>query len=78
MHEVSGLFVNLIRDDGYADLDDADDGLNPPESLKDLPDLRPIGLIFPDDQDAQIRAIAQTTMAKMIASGIPDPWNTVN
>ena len=78
MCEVSGLFVNPVRDDGYADPDDADDGFSSPESLKDLPDFRPIGLIFPDDQDAYIRAIAQTTMAKMMASVKPDPWETAN
>jgi len=71
-------FLNLVRDDGYADPDDPDDGFSPPASLKDLPDLRPISLIFPKDQEAHIRAIAEPTMAKMMASGISAPWDSVN
>ena len=71
-------FINLVRDDGYADPDDPDDGLNPPGSLKDLPDLRPISFIFPKDQEAHVRAIAGATMVRMEASGISAPWDVVN
>jgi hypothetical protein len=71
-------FLNLVRDDGYADPDDLDDGFSPPDSLNDLPDLRPASLIFAEDQEAHIRAIAETTMAKMMASGISAPWDSVN
>lgn len=71
-------FINLVRDDGFADPDDPDDGFNPPGSLKDLPDLQPISLIFLEHQEARIRAIAETTMAKMMASGISAPQDVVN
>lgn len=71
-------FVNLVRDDGFTDPDDPDDGFSPPGSLKDLPDLRPIGLIFPEDHEVHIRAIAETTMAKMMTGGLSAPWDSVN
>jgi hypothetical protein len=71
-------FLNLVREDGYADPDDPDDGFNPPASLRDLPNLRPMALVFPKHQDAHISAVAEATMAKMMASGISGPWDIVN
>ena len=57
------LSIGAQERDGYAG--HPDDGFSPPGGLKDLPDLRPICLIFPEDREAHIRAIASPTIAKM-------------
>lgn len=60
------LSIGAQERDGYAAPDGhPDDGFSPPGGLKDLPDLRPIWLIFPEDREAHIRAIASPTIAKM-------------
>lgn len=64
-------FINLVRDDGYAD---PDEDLRPPVSLNDMSALRPFGEIFPKDQAAHICEVAEITFMDMIASGVAVPW----
>jgi hypothetical protein len=57
-------FLQMVREDGYADPDE-DACFDPPPSLEDLASLRPIALIFPVAQTDQIMAIAGMTLASM-------------
>jgi hypothetical protein len=54
----------MVRDDAYADPDE-ENCFDPPVSLKDIADLRPIALVFPKDQCDHITAIAMQTMKSM-------------
>jgi hypothetical protein len=57
-------FLQMVRDDGYADPDE-EDCFYPPNSLEDLKDLRPIGEVFPKDQIDHIMALALMTSNSM-------------
>ena len=67
-------FLQMVREDGYADPDD-EACFNPPVNLKDeLAGVRPIAETFPKEQHDYIVAVAMTTAALM---GI-DPISWVN
>jgi len=57
-------FLQMVRDDGYADPDE-EGCFDPPETLNDLADLRPIALVFPQNQRDHISALAVATMSSM-------------
>ena len=53
-------FLNLVREDGYADPDE-EATLKPPSSLNDLNDLRPLGRVFPKQDLDHIMTVAMIT-----------------
>jgi hypothetical protein len=57
-------FLQMVRDDGYADPDD-EDCLFVPDTLEDLPELRPIERVFPKAQCDRIIAVATVTSVMM-------------
>lgn len=57
-------FLQMVRDDGYADPDE-ENCFEPPNSLEVLADLRPIGEVFPKDQNDHITALALMTLNTM-------------
>jgi len=57
-------FLQMVRDDGYADPDE-ENCFEPPNSLEVLADLRPIGEVFPKDQNDHITALALVTLNTM-------------
>lgn len=57
-------FLQIVRDDGYADPAD-EDCFFPPASLEDLPGLRPIAQVFPKDQCDRIIDVAAATSMSM-------------
>lgn len=57
-------FLQMVRDDGYADPDE-ETCFFAPSSLGDLPDLRPIAKVFPKAQCDHIMAVATATAAMM-------------
>jgi hypothetical protein len=57
-------FLQLIRDDGYADPDD-EHCLDAPDRLVDVFGLRPISEVFPEDQQEHILVLALMTLKCM-------------
>lgn len=57
-------FLQMVRDDGYADPDD-EDCFFPPPNLEDLPGLRPIAQVFPKDHSDRIVDVATVTSVSM-------------
>lgn len=57
-------FLQMVRDDGYADPAD-EDCFFPPASLDELPGLRPIAQVFPKDQIDRIIDVAAATSMSM-------------
>jgi len=53
-------FLELVREDGYADPDE-ETTLKPPSGLSDLPDLRPLSRVFPKKDLDQIMTVALVT-----------------
>ncbi|WP_109487497.1 hypothetical protein [Occallatibacter savannae] len=57
-------FLNLVREDGYANPDD-EACFDPPVSMTDLEDLRPIAYVFPEAQAEHIQLVSLATMRAM-------------
>jgi hypothetical protein len=61
-------FLNLVREDGYADPDE-EDTLTPPSSLDDLALLRPVSSVFPKEAMDRINAVQIDTVSRTGSAG---------
>jgi hypothetical protein len=61
-------FLDMVRQDGYADPDEAMT-LREPRVLDDLPHLRPLSYVFPKDTMEQITNIALMVQMSLGATG---------
>jgi len=61
-------FLDLVRQDGYADPDE-DMTLKEPPVLDDLPHLRPLSYVFPKDAMEQITNVAVMVQMSLGATG---------
>ncbi len=60
-------FLQMVREDGYANPDE-EGSFEPPRSLDDLPNLRPIRHVFPKKESDMITAVAVITHEKLEVS----------
>jgi hypothetical protein len=61
-------FLQMVRNDGYADPDE-ENCFDPPGNLEDLTDLRPISDVFPKDQSDHIRAVCVDAHVRICPAG---------